>query len=230
MDEASLTLLLARGLSVEEIGRRFARDPSTVSYWLKKYGLQAGNREKHAPKGGLSRERLEELVEAGSSIAEIAEAVGRSKGTVHYWLGKHGLRTEHRGPRRQEGAIDAREAGLLTVTLSCPSHGDTEFVIDARGSYRCRRCRSEAVSRRRRTVKAILVAEAGGSCVICGYHHCQSALAFHHLDRASKRMVVSAQGKGVGIEELRAEASKCVLRCHNCHAEVESGAASVPVE
>jgi transposase len=39
MDENSLKVLLARGLSVEQIGRRFQRDPSTVAYWMRKYGL-----------------------------------------------------------------------------------------------------------------------------------------------------------------------------------------------
>jgi hypothetical protein len=51
MDENSLKVLLARGLSVEQIGRRFQRDPSTVAYWMRKYGLVAPNREKYAPKG-----------------------------------------------------------------------------------------------------------------------------------------------------------------------------------
>ena len=51
MDEDSLKLLLARGLSVERIAKRFDRDASTVSYWMRKYGLEAPNREKYAAKG-----------------------------------------------------------------------------------------------------------------------------------------------------------------------------------
>jgi len=35
-------------------------------------------------------------------------------------------------------------------------------VLEGRGYYRCVRCRSEAVSKRRRTVKRKLVEEAGG--------------------------------------------------------------------
>ena len=86
------------------------------------------------------------------------------------------------------------------------------------------------MTRRRRSVKATLVAEAGGRCAICGYDRCQAALAFHHLDPTEKRMVVSAQGMGVGIDTLRTEARKCVLLCHNCHAEVESGASLLPIQ
>lgn len=231
MDEDSLKLLLSRGLSVEQIARRFDRDPSTVSYWMRRYGLEAPNREKHAAKGGVERELLEELVAAGRSIAEIAEAVELSKGTVRHWLGKYGLRTlNRRGPRPQPRAAEARGAGLATTTLECPAHGETEFVIDNRGGYRCRRCRIEAVTRRRRRVKATLVAEAGGSCVLCGYDRCHAALAFHHIDPLEKRMMVSAHGMGIGIARLREEARKCVLLCHNCHAEVETGIAVLAID
>jgi IS30 family transposase len=34
MDRESLRLLLAQGVTVEEIGRRFDKHPSTVSYWM----------------------------------------------------------------------------------------------------------------------------------------------------------------------------------------------------
>ena len=78
-------------------------------------------------------------------------------------------------------------------------------------------------------MKAILVAEAGGRCAMCGYDRCHAALAFHHLDPSAKRMVVSAQGIGVGIAQLREEARKCILVCHNCHSEIETGVASLPV-
>ncbi len=73
MDRDSLTTLLARGLSVEKIARRFGKHPSTVSYWMAKYRLEAPNREKHAARGGIARERLEELVAAAMTIAEIAD-------------------------------------------------------------------------------------------------------------------------------------------------------------
>jgi transposase len=46
MDQASLEQLLGRGLSLEEIDRQFDRHEATVSYWLKRYGLKAANRDK----------------------------------------------------------------------------------------------------------------------------------------------------------------------------------------
>jgi hypothetical protein len=55
-----------------------------VGYWVQQHGLQAVNREKFAARGGLAREELEPLVKDGASIAQIAEAVGRSKGSVRH--------------------------------------------------------------------------------------------------------------------------------------------------
>jgi transposase len=47
MKRESLEVLLGQGLSVEKIAKRFGKDPSTISYWMGKYGLQAVNRDKH---------------------------------------------------------------------------------------------------------------------------------------------------------------------------------------
>lgn len=224
-------MLLAQGLSVERIAERFGKHPSTVSYWMAKHGLEANGRQTHAAKGGIEREQLEQLVQAEMTIAEIAAAVGLSKTTVRHWLGKYGLQTRHRRGRRSGSeSRDAKEAGLLTISMDCPRHGTAEFVLEGRGAYRCKRCRSEAVSRRRRRLKAILVAEAGGSCCICGYDRHVAALHFHHVDRNLKRMVISARGIAYALETLRVEARKCVLLCSNCHAEVENGAATLPVQ
>ena len=87
---------------------------------------------------------------------------------------------------------------------------------------------ADAVSRRRRKVKEILVGEAGGSCAICGYRRCLGALAFHHLDPATKRLEVNAKGVSLALATLRAEAQKCVLLCANCHVEVEQGLVALP--
>jgi transposase len=228
MDRESLVAVLDLGLSLEEIGRRFDRHPSTVSYWLNKYGLQAFNRDKHAAKGGIPRDRLAALVEAGMSIAEIAAEVGRGKATVRHWLRRYGLRT--RGGERAQAAADGRRAGLLTIARSCPRHGETHFALEGRGYYRCKLCRQEQVARHRREVKALLVAEAGGCCQLCGYDRCVSALEFHHLDPVDKRLGISAGGLSLSVQAIRAEAAKCVLLCSNCHAEVESGMSVVPLK
>jgi hypothetical protein len=79
-------------------------------------------------------------------------------------------------------------------------------------------------------VKAILVAEAGGRCGICGYDRRIGALEFHHVDPRQKRLEISRDGVTRSLEAVRLEARKCLLVCSNCHAEVEAGVAIVPVE
>jgi transposase-like protein len=229
VDRASLEQLLSRGLSLAEIGRRFDLHEATVGYWVKKHGLEAANRAKHAARGGLAKDELVALVETGATIAKIAEALGCSKATVRHWLTRYGLKTHGgRGPRVREEARAAKQAGLATVTMSCPHHGETEFALAGTGSYRCKRCRSAAVARRRRKMKAILVSEAGGRCCICGYDRSMRALHFHHIEPSQKRLAINAKGVALALDTLRAEARKCILLCSNCHAEVEDGITTVP--
>jgi hypothetical protein len=179
---------------------------------MTKHGLVAVNRDKHTAKGGIERERLERLVEAGMTIAEIADDVARSKGTVRHWLRAYRLRTQNsRGKRSNHELREARAAGQLTVTMYCAKHGDTDFHLEGRGYYRCKRCRGEAVTRRRRKVKAILISEAGGRCIICGYNGSARALAFHHVDPLDKRLEINAKGVAVALDTLRSEARKCAF-------------------
>jgi Homeodomain-like domain len=174
---------------------------------------------------------LEALVEAGMSIAEIATVVGRSKGAVRHWLTRYELRTRGAAGRKETAARRAaRHAGVLEIVMVCPHHGETVFILEGRGYYRCKRCRADGVVRHRQKVKSILVEEAGGCCVICGYDRHIRALQFHHLQPSLKRLAVSSQGVTYSIETLRGEARKCVLLCANCHAEVEAGAAELPLE
>ena len=230
MDRVSLEQLLGQGLSLAEIGRRFDRHEATVGYWVKKYGLKAVNRDKYAARGGLGRAQLEQLVREGATIAEIAATVGRSKPTVRHWLIRYGLKTSGgRGRRPPEAVRAAKQAGLATVIMCCKRHGETEFWLTGQGHYRCKRCRSDAVTRRRRKVKEILVEEAGGCCCICGYRRNMRALHFHHLEPSQKRHEMNAKGVAIALDKLRVEAQKCVLLCSNCHAEVEDGIATIPV-
>jgi transposase len=231
MDRASLEQLLGQGLSLAEIGRRFGQHEATVSYWVKKYGLEAASHGKHVSRGGIARDDLEVLVQSGKSIAEIAEAVDRSKATVRHWLIRYGLKTHNgRGRRPSEQAEAAKKAGLANVTMRCARHGETEFWLTGRGYYRCKRCRSDAVAQRRRKVKTTLVEEAGGSCCICGYGRSMRALHFHHVDPSQKRHEINAKGVAIALDKLRVEAQKCVLLCSNCHAEVEDGMSSIPAD
>ena len=227
VDRGSLEAFLRLGLSLEAIAKRVGRDPSTVGYWVRKHGLQAVNRDRHAPRGGIKRSELEALIRAGATMAEIAERRGVSLSTVRHWLTRYGLETTNARGRRAEEARAARERGLAKVQMECRHHGVTDFWLEGRGYYRCLRCRGDAVSRRRRKVKETLVREAGGACALCGYARYPGALQFHHLDPDDKAFTVSNSGTTHSIARAREEARKCALLCANCHAEVEAGVTSL---
>ena len=223
MDRGFLEECLAQGMSLEKIGEQVGKHPSTVGYWLKKHGLVAYNANRYAPKGGLQRETLEELVETGHTLREIADRLERSVSTVRHWLSRYELTTMRH--RRSRPLGDPKRAEMV-----CRRHGRAEFVLEGRGYYRCVRCRSEAVSKRRRAIKRVLVEEAGGTCVVCGYARCQEALHFHHLDPTTKDFHLGHQGQSRSLARARAEAQKCILLCGNCHVEVEAGLVELPVE
>jgi transposase len=221
-----LERLLEEGLSFEAIGQRVGLHASTVGYWAKKHGFVAAYRERHTSRGALSRINLEALVEEGLSIRAIAARLDRSPATVRHWLGRYELSTRQAELRAE--AAKAKEQGLGKLLRMCPRHGPTPFVLEARGSYRCLRCRSEWVSDRRRRIKRTLVEEAGGRCAICGYDRHVGALQFHHVDGAGKSFSLAHLGVTRSLERAREEAGKCVLLCANCHAEVEAGLVGIP--
>ena len=49
---------LAQRKSLLAIGKLAGKDPSTVGYWVKKYGLRANGTDRFSPRGGLGRDRL----------------------------------------------------------------------------------------------------------------------------------------------------------------------------
>lgn len=231
MDRGLLDQYLSQGLSLPQIGALVNRDPSTVGYWVQKHGLVANGRDKYAPRGGLTHEQLEPFVERGATLQEIADGLDRSVPTVRYWLKRFDLRTKHRrGPRPRHDRFEierALAAGRRTIVQTCTVHGATDFIIENSGRVRCKRCRQQRVVEWRRRAKARLVTEAGGGCQLCGYHRCQAALEFHHLDPTKKSFALSLRGVTRSVRELRKEAAKCALLCANCHAEVEVGFNSV---
>lgn len=217
MEREWLQRKLQRHESVQAIAVSAGRHPATVAYWINKHGLCSPLRAKHASRGGIAHTELQSLVEQGLSIREIAAVCGFSASSIRYWLRRHGLRT--RPSRYMHG-----ESKPYEILRECRSHGWTAFRRAGRtGGYRCARCNTDRVSRRRRAVKEILLAEAGGACRLCGYGRYPGALQFHHLDPRTKGFHLAERGMTRALSVLREEARKCLLLCANCHAEVEAG-------
>ncbi len=71
--------------------------------------------------------------------------------------------------------------------------------------------------------KIEIVKAAGGRCSICGYQANLAALAFHHKDSEDKDFKLDMRSlSNRALESVLAELDKCVLVCHNCHAELHN--------
>jgi transposase len=226
MDADWLASRLSEGHSIESIAREAGRSPSTVGYWVNKHGLTSTHAAKHAARGGIARERLEPLVAHGMPIRQMADQLGVSYTTVRHWLKRYGLTTP-RGRRLAETA-EARTIDVEMVMATCGRHGRAPFRRDARGHFRCLKCRSEAVTERRRRVKELLIEALGGRCALCGYNGSAAALQFHHIDPSAKSFAIAGRGVTRSLAAALEEARKCVLLCARCHAEVEAGVATLP--
>ena len=110
------------------------------------------------------------------------------------------------------------------IQKECIHHGLTQFVyVNSEKRYRCIKCRSESVQKRRNKTKEILVEYKGGKCEICGYDKCISALEFHHKNPNEKEFGIGCKGYTRSIEKNKREVDKCVLVCANCHREIHEG-------
>lgn len=110
------------------------------------------------------------------------------------------------------------------IIKECKKHGLTEYIfVNSEQKYRCIKCRSEAVQKRRDKTKQILIDYKGGKCEICGYNKCISALEFHHLNPQEKDFGIASKGYTRSIEINKKEVDKCILVCSNCHREIHEG-------
>ena len=78
-----------------------------------------------------------------------------------------------------------------------------------------KRCRNI----RRKTTKIEAIRYKGGKCQLCGYNKCRAALGFHHLDPKQKDPKWNEM-KSWSFDKIKDELDKCILICHNCHAEI----------
>src|SRR3954471_1946561 len=107
MQKEFLEQCLGEGMSLEAIGKRVGKHESTVSYWLKKHGLEAVRAEKHTAKGAPSKEEMERLLAAGLSLRKIAQRMDRSLATIRHWMKRYELKPAPR--RKREGEEGSRE-------------------------------------------------------------------------------------------------------------------------
>ena len=107
------------------------------------------------------------------------------------------------------------------VIRECKKHGVTDYRLDNPkvGKYRCCKCMSEAVQRRREKLKKLSIEYKGGKCQHCGYNKCDAAMEFHHTDPTQKDFGIAQRGHTRSFERIKIELDKCILLCSNCHRE-----------
>jgi hypothetical protein len=81
----------------------------------------------------------------------------------------------------------------------------------------------QAVAKRRKKMRKLVVEYKGGKCTLCDYSECIDALDLHHRIASDKEFGISAGGFSRSWDRIKAEADKCVLLCANCHREVHAG-------
>ena len=72
------------------------------------------------------------------------------------------------------------------------------------------------------TRKLMLVKARGSSCSICGYDKNLAALIFHHTTQDKQFKLDMRSLSNRTFEAVLAESKKCILICHNCHAELHN--------
>jgi len=85
----------------------------------------------------------------------------------------------------------------------------------------CKVCLCKAQIDRWIQRKKDAVAYKGGKCIKCGYDRNYAAMGFHHRDPKKKDVdwgKLRLKKWSVIVKEL----DKCVLVCHNCHAEIHN--------
>ena len=225
MDRPGSHAQLAAGRSIESIAREVGRDPSTVAYWVTKHGLVSTHAAKHAARGGIARDELEPLVAAGLTVRAIAERLGVEL------RDRPALAQEARARRRVRDAPRGTGERTSTILRRLPDARVHRVRATARRTALPlpRAAVSRRSSARGARSSAILVAEAGGRCALCGYDRYSGALQFHHVDPDEKAFALADRGRRASLEAAREEARKCVLLCANCHAEVEAGSLRVAI-
>ena len=122
--------------------------------------------------------------------------------------------------------LSAQASGLaFVVPIARASHH--RFVVSGDRSVR-------SVERPRAALRAstvvtlpIVPARASRAVKLRGWS-VGARLGLHHVDPSQTSFTIR-NGEMRSLERMRREAGKCVLLCANCHAQVEAGAADVPV-
>lgn len=180
----------------------------------------------------MDKIELQTYIDQGLSAGKIADKVGKSLGSVRYWISLHGLETSFAKRKREFSEGTASETKLSITERTCSKCKElkpiSEYYTTGKKIYSyCKPCAKKTFKQYdgRAKVKLSCVQYKGGKCEHCSYDRCISALEFHHIDPLMKEFHISDythHGK-IDMEKIKSELDKCALLCANCHREVHAG-------
>jgi len=180
------------------------------------------------------REQVRKLREDGYTITEIAKELKKSTSTISYHFKKLGLNKEYKNLSNDEGLLvkikDFYGKGNSLSTTAKKfniSRNTVKKYVDVREpiiktTEEIRLGKIESNRKRKKKIKLMAVSYKGGCCQECGYHKCNDALEFHHLDPTQKDFEISGRGMSRSWEKVEKELDKCVMLCANCHREAHA--------
>lgn len=168
----------------------------------------------------MNQEILLQMVSEGLSIGQISEKIGKSKGSIRFWLDKYGLKTTGRAgspkfvpaPDGYKNCSNCKECKPLSEFSSRKDRPGKPFS-------RCKSCIAIEVRDRSRNAKKFLVESLGNKCNRCSQTFHYSQYEFHHVEPEHKDFTIGNR-KLTSIGTLVKELEKCILVCCNCHTTI----------
>ncbi len=129
----------------------------------------------------------------------------------------HCCRCDKWKPREEFNIRNARLNLLQYVCRECQQQQGRDRCASDKARVRAINdaSRDSARAKAREYVYGIL---AGSGCADCGETDIR-VLTFHHVRGVKRYNIGEMISKGFGLETIQAEASKCIVLCHNCHAK-----------
>jgi len=175
----------------------------------------------------MNKEMLENEINNGLSLREIAEKINKSLTTVRYWVKKYKISHNYRS-FKQIGKIEYDEYRYCPkCEKNCLTTNFYKRRDKKNSSTYCIKCTNSHTLERVQNLKMQMVEYKGGCCQICGYDKYQGALEFHHLDPSKKDFNLSKLKVRKFGELVKNELDKCVMICSNCHREVHAGVTEI---
>ena len=150
----------------------------------------------------MNKSELENYVNDGMTIRNIAKLKKVSYTSIRYWLQRYQLKT--RGRKKP---------------FNCHRCGETNSKnFYGRQKSLCKKCRDKDALKLQKDKRIYAIKKLGGKCSKCGYSKYIGSLDIHHLD-PNKKDSNFHQMRSWSYNKIDRELTDCVILCANCHRE-----------